>query len=429
MIGPVQRRMVAAGAALVCAAALVGVTGAAAAPVPRTAAAVAVPAAADPGTQKHKVDKSIAGLTADLDETNKALAAAYEALRTTQGKIPAAQAALVSAQSAAAAAELVNARAEQDLAVARANEAKAQDELDATLASITAGHTDVARFASQMYQEQGLGQLAVAMSSSSPQDFADRLAMVTTVMDLQNQSMGRLATARAGQVAQEDHLSALRADSAAAQQKAAQALAAAAAARDHAAAAKSSLEALAASQTAQAAAVAAQLAAEKKRLAAMKAESDRLAKILAARAAAARKAGRTGGAGGRGFLSPPTTAGWISSEFGWRYHPILHYSRLHAGRDYAAPCGTPIHAAADGVVVSAGWAGGYGNQVVIDHGFHGGVDLATTYNHLNRIAVYGGHVRRGQVIGWEGTTGLSNGCHLHFETRENGTPVDPRKWL
>ncbi len=422
--------MAVVGAALGCAAALIGVTGAAAATVPRAASAVvAVPAAVDPGTQKQKVDQGIKGLTADLAETSKTLTAAYEALSTTEGKIPAAQAALVSAQSAAVVAELVNARAEQDLALARASEAKAQDELDATRASITAGHTDVARFASQLYQEQGLGQLAVAMSSSSPQDFADRLAMVNTVMDLQHQSMGRLATAQAGQVAQEDHLSALRADSVAAQQEAAHALAAAAAARDQAAAAKASLEALAASQKTQAASVAAQLAAEKKRLADMKAESDRLSKVLAARAAAARRAGRDSGAGGRGFLSPPTTVGWISSEFGMRYHPILHYWRLHAGRDYAAPCGTPIHAAADGVVVSAGWAGGYGNQVVIDHGYHGGVDLATTYNHLSRIAVPGGHVQRGQVIGWEGTTGLSDGCHLHFETRENGTPVDPLKWL
>lgn len=416
----------AAGAAVVCAVALFGATAAEAAPVP---AQVVSQVPTDTKAKKKKVDTSIQNLKQDLDDSSAALSRTYAALKTTQGKIPAAQTALTQAQDAATAAAAVEAQAEQDLAVAKANQAKAEDELKATRASIAQGHTELAQFASQLYQEQGMGQLSVAMSSNSPQEFADRLAMVGTVVDLQNASMHRLATARADQVAQESRLTALRQESAAAQRRAAAALDAATAARDQAAAAKASLDALAASQRSQAKALAAEVAAEKKRIKAMRAESARLARILAARARAARKAGRTHGAGGQGYLSPPTTLGWISSEFGYRYHPILHYARLHEGRDYAAPCGTPIHAAADGYIVSAGWGGGYGNRVVIDHGYHGGVDLSTTYNHLSRIRVWHGHVRRGQVIGYEGTTGLSNGCHLHFETRENGRTVDPRKWL
>ncbi len=411
-----------------CAVGLLGAVAAEAAPTPGNAAAVA-PASSNPNTKKKKVDAQIKGLTVDLDEINKGLLAAYQALKATQAKIPAAQAALSAAQTAEAAAQLVDAKAEQDLAVARANEGKARDELDATRASIDTSHRMVAQVASQMYQEQGLGQISVALDSTSPQDFADRLAMVNTVIDLQNGSLGRLANAQADQVAEESRLAALRRASAAAQKQAAATLAAATAARDKAAAAKTALESLATQQKAQAAAVAAKAAAERKRLSKMKAESNRLARVLAARARAARRAGRTHGTGGKGFLSPPTTLGWISSEFGWRYHPILHYSRLHAGRDYAAPCGTPIHAAASGWIVSAGWGGGYGNRVVIDHGYQSGVDLSTTYNHLSRIKVWHGHVTRGQVIGYEGTTGLSNGCHLHFETRQNGAPVDPRKWL
>ncbi len=426
--GSRARRSALAGAALVCAVGLLGAVAAEAAPTPGSAAAVA-PASSGPSTKKKKVDAQIKGLTVDLDEINKGLLAAYRALKATQAKIPAAQAALTAAQAAEAAAQLVSARAEQDLAVARAKEGKARDELDATRTSIDTSHRMVAQVAAQLYQEQGLGQISVALDSTSPQDFADRLAMVNTVIDLQNGSLGRLANAQADQVAEESRLAALRRASAAAQKQAAATLAAAAAARDKAAAAKTALENLAAQQKAQATAVAAKAAVERKRLSAMKAESNRLARVLAARAHAARRSGRTHGTGGKGFLSPPTTLGWISSEFGWRYHPILHYSRLHAGRDYAAPCGTPIHAAAGGWIVSAGWGGGYGNRVVIDHGYQSGVDLSTTYNHLNRIRVWHGHVTRGQVIGYEGTTGLSNGCHLHFETRQNGTPVDPRRWL
>ena len=112
-----------------------------------------------------------------------------------------------------------------------------------------------------------------------------------------------------------------------------------------------------------------------------------------------------------------------------RYHPILNYSRLHAGRDYAADCGTPVRASAPGTVISAGWGGGYGNRVMIDHGIIRGVNLVTTYNHLSQITAGGGGVQRGEVIGYVGTTGTSTGCHLHFETYEDGTPKDPRRWL
>jgi murein DD-endopeptidase MepM/ murein hydrolase activator NlpD len=77
----------------------------------------------------------------------------------------------------------------------------------------------------------------------------------------------------------------------------------------------------------------------------------------------------------------------------------------------------------------AGWGGGYGNRIVLDHGLRRGIDLTTTYNHLTTIVRSSGHVGRGQLIGYSGTTGLSTGCHLHFETRQNGTPVNPRTWF
>ncbi len=132
--------------------------------------------------------------------------------------------------------------------------------------------------------------------------------------------------------------------------------------------------------------------------------------------------------GGDGYLSRPSS-GPVSSEFGLRFHPIYQYWRLHSGRDYAAPCGSPVRAAASGTVIIAGDAGGYGNRVVIDHGIVSGDHLATTYNHLQRIAEWGGQVSRGEVIGYEGSTGTSTGCHLHFETLEDGDFVDPRRWL
>jgi murein DD-endopeptidase MepM/ murein hydrolase activator NlpD len=115
-------------------------------------------------------------------------------------------------------------------------------------------------------------------------------------------------------------------------------------------------------------------------------------------------------------------AGRITSGFGYRVHPILRYSRFHAGIDFGAPWGSPIVAAADGQVVGAGYAGGYGRQVRIVH--EGG--LMTTYSHMSSIVAQPGMpVRQGQVVGYVGSSGLATGPHVHFEVRIGGRPVNP----
>jgi murein DD-endopeptidase MepM/ murein hydrolase activator NlpD len=126
-----------------------------------------------------------------------------------------------------------------------------------------------------------------------------------------------------------------------------------------------------------------------------------------------------------GILLRPVPGG-VSSGFGWRIHPIYGDSRLHTGWDMNGSCGTPIVSAAPGRVFYVGWKGGYGNTVMIDHG--GG--LATLYAHQSSIGVvYNQQVVTGQVIGWVGTTGTSTACHLHWEVRLNGTPIDPSPFV
>jgi len=115
-------------------------------------------------------------------------------------------------------------------------------------------------------------------------------------------------------------------------------------------------------------------------------------------------------------------AGHITSPFGYRYHPILHTRRLHTGIDIAASIGTPIYAAGSGEVIWAGWRGGYGNCVMIDHG--GG--KVTLYGHMSGYNTHAGQkVSKGNVIGYVGSTGMSTGPHCHFEMRINGSPVSP----
>lgn len=125
---------------------------------------------------------------------------------------------------------------------------------------------------------------------------------------------------------------------------------------------------------------------------------------------------------GSGRLGLPIPGARVSSPFGPRMHPIFNEMRMHTGMDFSATSGTPIRAAADGVVVFAGARGGYGNATVLDHG----ASLATLTAHQSAIFVTNGQrVLRGQVIGAVGCTGYCTGPHLHFEVRVNGTPVNP----
>ena len=112
----------------------------------------------------------------------------------------------------------------------------------------------------------------------------------------------------------------------------------------------------------------------------------------------------------------------ITSGFGYRYHPILHFARMHKGIDFGAAWGSPIVAAADGQVAAAGFAGGYGRQVQIAHA--GGI--FTSYSHMSSMVVSpGSFVRQGQVIGYVGSSGLSTGPHLHYEVHRGGLAVNP----
>jgi murein DD-endopeptidase MepM/ murein hydrolase activator NlpD len=113
----------------------------------------------------------------------------------------------------------------------------------------------------------------------------------------------------------------------------------------------------------------------------------------------------------------------IASGFGSRIDPVYKVSKFHAGLDFAAPIGTPIYATADGRIKSASHEeSGYGNHVVINHGY----GYESVYGHMVRIKVHSGRsVKRGEVIGWVGSTGKSTGPHCHYEVHKNGNPVDP----
>jgi len=122
----------------------------------------------------------------------------------------------------------------------------------------------------------------------------------------------------------------------------------------------------------------------------------------------------------------PLAGARLTSGYGMRNHPVLRKRRRHNGVDLAAPTGTPVYATADGVIGRADWFSSYGLYIAIDHG----ADLESRYAHLSKLAVAAGErVRKGDLIGYVGSTGRSTGPHLHYEVRVSGLAVDPIPYM
>lgn len=129
-----------------------------------------------------------------------------------------------------------------------------------------------------------------------------------------------------------------------------------------------------------------------------------------------------------GFMKP--IPGRITSPFGWRTHPIFNTKSFHSGVDIGGPNLGAIRASNSGKVIYSGWYGGYGKVVILDHGVDSGKPITTLYAHMNSINVTNGQkVSKGDVLGYEGTTGYSTGPHCHFEVRVNGQPNNPLNYI
>jgi murein DD-endopeptidase MepM/ murein hydrolase activator NlpD len=161
----------------------------------------------------------------------------------------------------------------------------------------------------------------------------------------------------------------------------------------------------------------------------LEAERQRLEARIAELVAAEKALGGAGSGDGGASLSRPVDGG-ITSAYGMRVHPITGVYKLHDGTDFGASCGTPIRAAAGGVILEQYYNGGYGNRVILNNGLMRGQSVVTTYNHLSRFARSAGDaVNRGDIIGYVGSTGYSTGCHLHFMVLADGRTTDPMGWL
>jgi murein DD-endopeptidase MepM/ murein hydrolase activator NlpD len=270
-------------------------------------------------------------------------------------------------------------------------------ELDARRASVEAMQSQVVQVAMIQWQSKGMDATMIMLSSESVTTMVSQLTATQWVSTTTNELLQRylLEQAELGdlEAAQAEVLARIEADQA-------------------------ELERLSAEANAK-------VDESTQLLAELTAEQQ--AALARARAAAAASAEGTA-EGASGVLSNYDTSGLItssgiikpidapvSSGFGWRTSPISGASELHDGVDYGAPCGTPVWAAANGVVVRVEYYYGYGNRVVIDHGIVDGHQLATSYNHLSSFATtVGAEVQQGELIAYVGATGQVTGCHLHF---------------
>lgn len=370
------------------------------------------------------------------DKVRKQMVSAKKEVKADKSALAQAEAKLLASQNALAKAKADLNVAETQLAAARAADAELVAQLkaatDAANAAAAAEQKAQQEVSDQKdviglvvrnaYQQQtGLQGWALLFGADTPRDLASRMQWNDTIFDTTTAEFQRLSVLE--QAAADAHAQRLETQQAvAAKRKVAAAnVVKTKKLADQADQSRAKVATLVAENAKLRAAAEDELAADKKQYAKLQAEEAKLtAKI------------RNDGSNysnPNGFIRPVNAP--AGSPFGMRYHPILHYWRMHWGTDFGASCGTPIRAMANGKVVQAGWTSyGFGNWTVISYGRMYGANLASGYAHQSKIIVHAGQsVKQGQIVGYVGTTGLSTGCHLHLQIYRNGVRVNPMRYL
>ncbi|ROS27819.1 peptidoglycan DD-metalloendopeptidase family protein [Cellulomonas sp. PhB150] len=407
--------------------------------------------------EREAAEDTMEGVNAKIQETS-------DRLLEIQGQIPDAQVKLDEANAVRD-----KAQREAKLVADRLQDAKDQK---VTLGETITKDTDdatktraaIGQMAREAYRTGGaVSGVEVILDSTSTDDFIERYGLMTTALRTQAQVLDDLKTSEATNKSAHVRLEAVEGRITELNDQAQDKLAEAKTAATKAEAARKALDNLVAEQKSKQVSLESQRAAVLAEIAQADAEAKQIQKEInalksqakardaelkrkreeAARKAAA-EAAKNGGKPaikpghssskplGGALFSNPTSVNpiHVTSEYGMRFHPILHYTRLHAGIDLRTYCNTKVYAGRDGIVMWSKFRFGFGNQVMIDSGTVNGNSLAESYNHLTRGVVHSGqYVERGELIGYSGNTGTSAACHLHFEVYVNGSTVNPRPLL
>lgn len=383
--------------------------------------------------KKEELEASLEDLSEDLQRTVGELQAVEAELPVARQKVTDAEATLDAAERAAQqiAAQLADAQTQE---TAVAGEISANGEQQAALREA------IGEIARQAYRSQGdVSGLSIVLDADDADEFLATYSQLNAAQRTQEEVFTQLATLDAANRNAAARLEAMRVKIAELKAAADEKVVEAEAARQEAAAAKAELDGLVKEQQAKAASLESQKAQAEAELAEVDTARDELNSQLQGiieeqrRQAAAQKSTATPGKAlsGASFVNPTATVPmYVTSEYGQRLHPVLGVWRLHAGIDLRDYCGQPVYAGRDGTVQWARYRAGYGNQVMVDHGWVSGKSLMSSYNHMNGFAVGAGQsVAAGQLIGYAGSTGTSSACHLHFEVYIDGATTNPRPYL
>ncbi|MDP5227267.1 MULTISPECIES: peptidoglycan DD-metalloendopeptidase family protein [Arthrobacter] len=423
------------------------------------AAGIAPSRADDLDDQQQQLQNRAADVQSSLEFLDGKIAKSAADLTLFQGQLPGAQKALSDAQGRVASATAEAAALAARVDAAQQSKARLGRQIEQDQAQSEDTRKLIGQIATQAYKSGGVpDDLSLLFGSTDQESLVSSISLADQALRTQNAAMEKLNQQKAVHVNQSARLAAVEQEISDLKAQADAALAREQVARDEAARKKAAVDTLVADTTrlnkeltASKPAIQAQLAkvnAQQNEVAAqIKARDERLRQEwLAEQQRKAEEAARNSGGGGGGYVppapgpisafgirgpfdgNPPITSGW-----GWRATPpgTIDFwgtgGYMHTGIDFGVGCGTPVHAAAAGTVVVGGWLNnGGGYTVQISHGVVQGNALTTVYYHNSSVVVSPGQqVAQGQVVAYSGSTGNSTGCHAHFETWVNGSPVDP----
>ncbi|MGO2376040.1 peptidoglycan DD-metalloendopeptidase family protein [Brevibacterium aurantiacum] len=386
-------------------------------------------AGANPRDDKSKVDERVKELQQEFEGLDEDLARVIAERDAAEEKLPDAEAASKKADDA-----LAEAIETDDAMAARLTSAQnAQKDLKTSIKDgaeeIDKHKTSAARIGRQAYQNSGItSDLAMLLQMAEGTSADGGIGRVDSAVRSQQRTIDTLSEQRAVNKNNEERLSGVTDEISDLKDEAAEAVLAKEAAQIDAKKKSDSLNDIITTKDDAEKTISDNKAETEEQLQKEQDEQDRLAKKVRDWEKDQEKKGKF--VYGDSELANPAKGYPTTSPFGYRIHPITGAKKLHSGTDFGVPCGTPIRAAGDGIVVISGWTGGYGNRVVISHGKIKGDSIASTYNHNTDLKVRDGQkVKKGQVISDSGTTGASTGCHLHFEIMKNGGYVDPMPYI
>ena len=389
---------------------------------------------ADAKKQQEALQSSIEDMSGDLAQTQSDLQAIESQIPAAQAKLDEATATLDKAQ-----------REQQQIADQLTDAQNQQTQIAQQITDSTAQQQQlrdaVGAMAREAYRDGGdISGLSMVLDAQSTDDFVDSYSMLAAAQRAQSEVFGRLSELEADSRNQAARLDSVEQKVAELKKAADQKVTEADQAKQDAADAKAQLDDLKQQQQAKQSSLQNQIAEAKAQddalqasTAQMQSDLNKIIEEQRKQAAAKKTTVTPGTALPNALFANPTATNpmYVTSEFGNRWQPVLHIYRLHAGLDLRDYCGNPVYAGRDGTVVWAKYLSGYGNQVMLDHGWVNGKSLMSSYSHLTRSVVSPGQqVKAGQIVGYAGQTGgVSTGCHLHFEVHIDGSPVGPRPYL